>query len=55
MVASWTCDVASCIGVACLFLMCQFIILFVLHAVCFIVLVNCLLNAFVIRLGVVAV
>ena len=39
----------SCIGVECSLIMHMFIILFVLHAVCF-MLGNCLLNAFVIFL-----
>ena len=45
----------SNIGVACDLVIGLFIILFVLHVACFIVLVNCLSNAFVICLCVVAV
>ena len=54
LMASWTYNVMSCMSVACSVL-CVFIIPCVLHVVCFIMLVNCLLNAFVICLGVIAV
>lgn len=55
LIASWICDVVSCMYVVFSLLMFLSTTLFVLHVVCLMVLVNCLLNAFAICMGEVAV
>ena len=55
LIASWTCDLVSCIYVVLSLLMFLSTTLFVLLVVCLMVFVNCLLNAFAICLCVVVV